>query len=47
MIGGVTDTFRNTPPAINQEFVGKSQMSATGSYTWKFDVNHVFSGYAI
>ena len=51
MIGDVIDTFRNTTPAVNQEFVRKSLIETTICHSascWKkLSVNHVFLSYAI
>ena len=41
MIGGATDTFRNTITALNQAFVRKSRTSTSHILS----VNHVFLGH--
>ena len=48
MIGDVTETFKNTTTAPNQELKVKlRQVPLTGSPTRTFHVNHVVCGYAI
>ena len=50
MIEDVIDTLRSTTPAVNQEFVRKTQSDKSTyrrvSYSQILYANHVFSGYA-
>ena len=41
MIGDAIDTFRLTTPAVNKEFVQKSQKIFTESHTRKIDMSIV------